>query len=281
MPFATIDGIRTHYQVTGTGPRLLMLAPSAFDSSIQRWSRSFVWKDMRPCETLVNEFQMIAYDRREAGESGGRQELLDWSLYARHAIGLLDHLEIERACLLGSSMGGAVALKVAALFPKRCSALLLHWPVGGYRWMLKMRGIFDTHIAFVKTAGLQGVVERAKKSRAFFNDPECGPWSAAIANDKAFAAAFVRQDTSRYLALVEASRDNLFHDTMPSGATGEELLNINVPTFIMSGDDPAHSHSAAQGLRELMPKATLSPVMPPQQDPRSVGQWIRESVGGR
>jgi hypothetical protein len=46
----------------------------------------------------------------------------------------------------------------------------------------------------------------------------------------------------------------------------------------MSGDDASHATSAAHALRELMPRATLSPLMPPQQSPQAVGQWIRESV---
>ena len=46
----------------------------------------------------------------------------------------------------------------------------------------------------------------------------------------------------------------------------------------MSGDDASHAASAAVALRELMPKATQSPLMPPQQNAAVVGQWIRESV---
>ena len=40
MPYATLDGIKTNYQVTGSGTPLLMLAPGGFDSSIMRWSAS-------------------------------------------------------------------------------------------------------------------------------------------------------------------------------------------------------------------------------------------------
>ena len=74
------------------------------------------------------------------------------------------------------------------------------------------------------------------------------------------------------------SRLNLFNDTMPSGATGDELTAMKIPSHIMSGDDPSHATSAAHTLRELMPMATLSPLMPPQQTPQAVGQWIRESA---
>ena len=144
--------------------------------------------------------------------------------------------------------------------------------------MLMARGIFDKHIAFFKAQGLESVRERAKKSKVFFYDPECGPWSAAIANDDAFADAFGRQDLSRYLALVETSRDSLFHNTMPSGVSGDQLMAINIPTFIMSGTDAAHPLSTSHTLAELIPKAKLSSILPLQQNAQSVGQWIRESA---
>lgn len=86
MPFADIDGIRTQYEVAGERPPLLMLAPAGFDSSLSRWRLNGVWKEMQPLDTLQKDFMMIAYDRREAGDSGGRIEPLTWECYARHCI---------------------------------------------------------------------------------------------------------------------------------------------------------------------------------------------------
>lgn len=277
MPFANIDGIRTQYEVMGEGPPLLMLAPAGFDSSISRWRLNGVWKDMQPLDTLQKDFTMIAYDRREAGESSGRIEPLTWDLYARHAVALLDHLKFDQALMVGGCMGVSAALAIGAYAPQRVRALLLHWPVGGYRWMLKARSNFDKHLAFVREHGLVGVAARARQSGLFWNDPEAGPWSAAIKHDAAFAAQYVRQDVDGYCALVAQSRDNLFSDTMPSGATGEQLLAMNLPSFIMAGDDASHSTSAAHALRELMPNARLSPLMPPAQNAATVAAWLREA----
>jgi pimeloyl-ACP methyl ester carboxylesterase len=63
MPYATLDGIKTNYQVTGSGMPLLMLAPGGFDSSIMRWSASGAWQELLPLNALVDQFQVIAYDR--------------------------------------------------------------------------------------------------------------------------------------------------------------------------------------------------------------------------
>ena len=278
MPHTTIDGLKINYVVQGDGPPLIMLSPGGFDSLIEGWSTRGVWKDMRPLDTLAKDFTMIAYDRREAGKSGGRVEPHSWRMWAAEAVGLLDHLKIDRAWVIGGCMGVSVAVAMAAHFPARCMGLLLHWPVGGFRWRAKGHLNFDRHIAFARANGLAAVAERAKKSPAFWADPEAGPWAAVLSQDETFAAKYVKQDIEQYLAILAYSRDTLFDDTMPSGATGEQLMAIKTPSFIMSGDDASHSTSAAHALRELIPGSVLSPLMPPQQNAASVSAWIRDSV---
>jgi len=279
MPYATLDGLRIHYEVAGSGPPLLMLAPGGFDAAIERWRMNGVWAELRPLETLQKEFQIIAYDRREIGLSDARVEPLSWEMYAREAVGLLDHLKIDRAYALGGCIGCALALALGARFPERFHAFLMHWPVGGYRWMHKGLDAFNGHIEFVRQQGLAAAAERGKQEKTFWRgDPSAGPWAWTLSRDAAFAAGFVRQDPEAYLRVVERSRDNLFNDTMPSGASGEQIVNIKVPAFIMSGDDPAHSHSSAVTLRELLPDVVLSPHLPPQQNAETVGRWIRDSV---
>jgi pimeloyl-ACP methyl ester carboxylesterase len=275
--FAEIDGIRTQYEVVGKGIPLLMLAPAGFDASMSRWRLTGAWKAVQPLDTLAGEFQMITYDRREAGESGGRIEPLTWENYARHAKALLDHLGIESAVVLGGCMGCSVAVAFADLFPEACAGLLLHWPVGGYRWYKNTHGKFASHIAYARVRGLQGVAEKAAQSKVFWGDAEAGPWSAVIASDADFRAHFVAQDLEAYLRIVTASADLLFPDTMPSGLPGAQLLEIETPTFIMPGDDASHSLSCAHALRELIPGAQFSSLNLPQQDSAAIRQWVRDS----
>ena len=172
MPFANIEGIKTHYEVRGDGPPLLLLAPVGFDDPISRRWADRVWRGFRPLDALVPDFRLIVYDRRETGRSGGLIEPLTWARFAQHAKGLLDHLEIEDAFLLGGCMGCSVALAVGAHFPERCRALLLHWPVGGFQWLNRGRANCDRHIAFAREHGLQGVAERSRQSGFFWSDPE-------------------------------------------------------------------------------------------------------------
>ncbi|MDH5536491.1 MAG: alpha/beta hydrolase, partial [Betaproteobacteria bacterium] len=179
MPFATINGIKIHQQIQGSGPALLMFAPGGFGSTMSRWTaaggkREF--QEMDGLATLSKHFTTIAYDRREAGLSGGRVEPLDWDLYVLEAKALLDLTGAKRAILLGSCMGVGLALAFAVRHPEACIGLYLHWPVGGYRWMVKGRTFFARHIEFVRKSGFEAVVKRAPEKGSFWDDPEIGPW---------------------------------------------------------------------------------------------------------
>jgi pimeloyl-ACP methyl ester carboxylesterase len=270
MPVEVIDGLKVNYRVQGSGPHLLMLAPGGFDSTIARWTARGVWQEMDAINALARHFTVVAYDRREAGISGGRVEPLTWDLFARQGKALLDHLGVRDAYLLGGCMGVSVALAMAVKYPGACRGLLLHWPVGGYRWMLKGRDCFDRHIAFVREHGLAAVAARAPAGRNFWLDPEAGPWASPLASDAEFAADYGRHDVARYLEIVAAGRDAMFADTMPSGATGAALMRIGTPAVILPGADASHATSAAWALKELMPSAELWDVLPPHQNADNV-----------
>jgi pimeloyl-ACP methyl ester carboxylesterase len=277
MPFATIEGIRIHYAIQGSGPHLLMFAPGGWRSVMSRWTAAGgkeAFGEMDGLATLSRGFTTIAYDRRECGLSGGRVEPLGWDLYVKEARALLDLAGAKQAYVLGSCMGASLALAFAARHPQACRGLLLHWPVGGYLWMKKGSDFFRRHVDFVRAHGLAAVVARAPQGGNFWLDPEIGPWGSAAAVYPEFAAELARQDVARYLEICAQSRDAIFNDTMPSGASGEELMRMQVPALIMSGADTRHTVSAAWALKELMPQSELWDVLPPRQTGRNVLEQI-------
>lgn len=276
MAVAMVDGLEVYYETRGSGAPLLMLAPGGFDATIEKWLATNAWKEINALEKLSSQFQLIVYDRREAGRSGGRVEKLRWDLYARQAKGLLEYLKIDSAFVLGGCMGCSVALAFAVSFPQATRALVLHWPVGGYRWKANSREKFARHAALVRERGLAALVERAREKGSFWQDPESGPWAPCIARDASFAEAFASQDQQRYLGIVEASGRVLFdRDTAP-GAEPEEIMGIKAPALIVPGDDLSHATSAAHYLRECLPNAEFWNVMPPEQRTERVCDRILE-----
>ena len=146
MAFAEINGINIHYEVLGSGTPLLMMAPGGFDSTIEKWRSAGVWPGVRPLETFTDQYTCIAYDRREAGISGGKVERITWTTYAHEALGLLWHLGLERAFIMGACMGCSTAAAFAVTYPEATLGLVLHYPVGGVRWRLNGLSRFQSHV---------------------------------------------------------------------------------------------------------------------------------------
>jgi pimeloyl-ACP methyl ester carboxylesterase len=242
-----------------------MLAPGGFDATIEKWLKASAWTQINALEALSSKHTIVAYDRRESGRSGGRVDRLSWGLYARQGRTLLDHLKIDSAFVMGGCMGCSVALAFATRYPKATRGLILHWPVGGYRWKINGRERLLRHLNFAREKGFQGVIDRARQGKNFWQESEGGPWASVIARDPGFAEVFGSQDLDRYLGIVAASRRILFdRDTAP-GAETEEVMSIKAPSRIIPGDDASHATSAAHYLRECLPKPEFWNVMPPDQ----------------
>ena len=280
MPIATVDGIDTYYETHGSGSPILMCAPGGFDASIDKWRVASAWTGIDAIQALAAEHSVILYDRRECGQSGGRVERLAWANYTRHGKALLDHLKIQSAWIMGGCMGCSVALAFGVHYPKATRGLILHWPVGGYRWKVNGRERFFRHYNFVKENGLKGVIARARGGKSFWQDAKGGPWATVIARDGAFADHFAAQEPERYLGMIVTSGRNLFdRDTAP-GAEPEEVLGVTAPSLIIPGDDPSHATSGAHYLRELLPKADFWNVMPPEQTTQRVCDRVLEFCRG-
>lgn len=271
MPSATIDGIKTNYETLGNGPALLMYSPGGFDASLDKWSTLGVYARIRLLDQLPKKFTCIIFDRRETGKSGGRVEAITWDHYVEQGKGLLDHLGIEAAHLLGGCMGCCPVTAFAVKYPQSVLSMILYWPVGGPRFRIKGHDRFATHLRLVEEEGLAGVVELALKTDVGFGkDPRIGPWAPVIRSDPAFAKAYALLDVEQYKRIVaQIPRTLLDRDTAP-GAAPEDLFGVEVPTLIVPGKDAAHATSAARYLEECLPAAEYWDLLPEQQTVQNV-----------
>jgi len=266
VPFATLDGIRTRYEVIGSGPPLLMYAPGGFDATVEKWSTMGVYARVKLLEHLPKRYSCIAFDRRECGQSGGRVEAVTWPHYAAQGKALLDHLGIKRAHLIGGCMGVSCVIALAARHPQTVASMILWWPVGGVKYRLKGKQRFDEHIAYVKQHGLQAVVDLVRKEgKAFGADPRGGPWASVIRHDAPFAEAYAKRAADQYESIVRRMLDALLdRDTAP-GAEPGELMKLDIPAYIVPGHDDSHATSAARYLEECLPKSQYWDVAPEGQ----------------
>ncbi|MBD3677910.1 MAG: alpha/beta hydrolase [Rhodobacteraceae bacterium] len=253
MPFAEIDGISTRYEVMGDGPPLLMYSPGGFDARIEKWTDLGVYKRIKLLDHLPKHFKCITFDRRENGQSGGRVERITWDHFVRQGAGLLDHLGIEKAHLMGGCMGCCPVAAFGVALPHRTLSMVHYWPVGGANYRISGHQRFARHLAFVEENGLRAVVDLVKShDKNFSADPRGGPWGQPIRNSEEFATAYAALDKAQYLLTVTAMYRGLIdRDTAP-GAEPEDLMRLDIPSLIVPGADGFHATSAARYLQECL-----------------------------
>jgi pimeloyl-ACP methyl ester carboxylesterase len=266
MPFALIDGINTRYEVVGEGEPLLMFSPGGFDATLEKWSSLGVYAKTRPLEHLAKKYRCIIFDRRETGQSGGRVERVTWADFVAQGRGLLDHLGIDRAHLMGGCMGCCPVMAFAVAHPERTLSMVLYWPVGGAKYRISGHQRFAEHLTYVHQHGLQAVADLvARDGKPFGGDPRGGPWASVLKHDAAFIAAYLGQNLDHYKLIVAGmARTLLDRDTAP-GAEPEDLLRLNIPTLVVPGRDASHATSAARYLEECIPGAEYWDVAPAEQ----------------
>src|ERR1700712_8624 len=234
MPIAIIDGLSTRYDVVGEGPPLLMFSPGGFDATLEKWTTLGVYGKTKMFEPLSRRYRCIVFDRRETGQSGGRIERVTWNHYVAQGKGLLDHLGIAKAHLMGGCMGCAPVVAFGVAHPEATLSMVLYWPIGGAKYRISGQTRFAQHLAFVQQEGLASVVALAKSSgKSFGEDPRGGPWAAVIRSDAAFADAYAQHDVEQYQLVASGMVRGLFdRDTAP-GAESEDLLGLKIPALVV------------------------------------------------
>src|SRR5690606_21466069 len=137
---------------------------------------------------LLDDYTCMVFHRRDTGLSSGRVEALTCADYAHHAKGMLDHLGIESAHIMGGCMGCTIATAFGVAYPEATRSLVLFWPVGGARYRINGHLRFAQHLAFVHQNGMKAVVDLAQQEgKAFGKDARVGPWVSVLQTDAEFA----------------------------------------------------------------------------------------------
>jgi len=118
------NGVKIHYREWGTGTPVVLLHGFALNAS--RWEAAGV-----PGKLAAAGYRALVLDCRGHGLSGKPHDPNAYGAeMGRDVIRLLDHLGIEKAHVVGYSMGGFVAGKARELHPER----LLSFVIGGSGW---------------------------------------------------------------------------------------------------------------------------------------------------
>ncbi len=110
------DGVKLAYQIDGPadGDWIILLNSLATDMRLFDHETSYLGKTHR----------VLRYDTRGHGQSDASAPPYGFPRLMSDVVGLIDHLEIERADMLGVSLGGMTALAVAIAHPNRVKRLI-------------------------------------------------------------------------------------------------------------------------------------------------------------
>jgi pimeloyl-ACP methyl ester carboxylesterase len=144
MSTFTVPGAQIYYEVSGSGP-LLVLIPGA----------SGTGESFRPlAHHLISHYQVVTYDRR-----GFSRSTLDGPQNYAHRLAtdaddvqrLLEYLTNQPATVFGSSSGALVALEVLSRFPERVQTVVAHEPPAvkllpdAATWLAFFDGVYETY----------------------------------------------------------------------------------------------------------------------------------------
>ena len=128
MPYAIVNNIRMHFEVSGKGDPVLLIndlsAPAA------SWALQ--------AKALAPRFMVVTFDNRGVGETDLPGEpMYSIGQLADDAAAILRHLKISRAHVVGASMGGAIGMELALRQPRLVRSLTLActWVEGDARFL--------------------------------------------------------------------------------------------------------------------------------------------------
>jgi pimeloyl-ACP methyl ester carboxylesterase len=118
MPTVKVNDIDIYYEIHGSGEPLVLIGGLANDITDYAGHSDIV-------ALLSERCKVIAFDNRGVGRTGKPDIPYSIPMMAEDTVGLLDALGIERAHIVGISMGGRIALALALAHPDRVGKLVL------------------------------------------------------------------------------------------------------------------------------------------------------------
>jgi pimeloyl-ACP methyl ester carboxylesterase len=230
-----VDAYRVHYVEAGSGPAILMLHGFGGTTASYREMISRLARDHR---CIAVDLKGFGYSERDATTG------LSHTDQVAMLVSLLDRLGVDRAVVIGHSMGGAVAQRFGATHPERVEALVLAATVPADRRMgrsaIRVAGAFRPVLTL-----LEGFAARALL-RSSFHDP----------------SLLTPELRDMYLrpAHIRGSRDGLMKMIADSAERDEpvDLSRLTMPVLILAAaHDRIGTLAMAQAIRERIPHARL------------------------
>ena len=184
-----------------------------------------MWRDH--IADFANDFQVVSYDLLGHGDSAAPTVPTDLSLYARQLCGLLDHLHIDKAAVVGFSIGGMINRRFALNYADRSSALaILNSP---HDRSDEAQALVESRAAAVRSEGAMATMEAALE-RWFTDD-----YRSSNPDFMSTVRAWRRQvDAQSYAEAAWVLATGVKELTRPTAS-------VNVPTIVITSENDSGS----------------------------------------
>ena len=229
MPKALINEVTIYYEIHGKGFPLILAHGLGGNAG--------EWRYQVP--DLSQGYRLILWDQRGHGqsESPPEQELYGRDLSAQDLLLLMDHLNIPRAYVGGTSLGGGVAAAFTVAHPERVAALLAFDSAGagGIPIPQESRAMRERTIELAETQGMAAMADYILKANPNLavrgGRGQTGPEADALRE------RFLKGDPVGYANTVRSM-------LVEVPIAEDKLAQIEAPTLVLGGgDDPSPSLS--------------------------------------
>jgi pimeloyl-ACP methyl ester carboxylesterase len=280
--FCRVGDIDLCYETFGDPADPAVLLIMGLGTQMLGWQEEF-------CEQLAARgFFVVRYDNRDIGRStvlgeapiptigqilrrDKRAASYTLAEMAADGVGLLDHLGIERAHLVGASMGGMIAQTIAARRPERVLSLCSIMSSTGSRW--RGQPALRTYSKFLKpmSGDRQGYIDQAADLFAWIGSPGFDRDEPALRDllGRMYDRGHDPGSSARQLAAILASGDRT-----------TELRHITAPTVVIHGtNDKLVAPSGGRATARAIPGARLVTITGMGHDlPRGAWPQILDAI---
>jgi pimeloyl-ACP methyl ester carboxylesterase len=245
VPYAQSDGVRLYYEETGTGHPIVFV--HEFGADHREWEAQVRW--------FAREYRCIAFAARGYPPSDVPE---DETLYGQDfAVGdiaaVMRHCGVERAHLVGCSMGSFAALLFAIRNPRMTSTLVLAGVGSGSTRSAAAREEFRRSCAARGEALMREGWDAAhaeetghSPTRIQFKKKDPRGWAEYMARLRTHSGRGSGLTMKRYKGM----RDSIFE-------WEDQLKALQVPTLLAVGDEDAPCLEANLFLKQTLPNAGL------------------------
>ena len=260
-------GVEICYETFGSSANPTLLLIHGLGSQLLLWEEGF-------CSKLAEEgLHVIRYDQRDSGLSSEMQEEYELLDMASDAAELLEYLTVEKAHIVGMSLGGMVAQIFAAEFPKKIISLTsMASNTGKAGFGIPQGKALDALLA-------PAPIDPKEQALKDLSDRRI--WASTDWHDDEYCLKIFERYAERTNKPNEA-KDRQMKAMNVSGNREEALMKIRAPTLVLHGSaDTLVDPSGGQRTAEVIPKAEFVMIegwghdLPPGSWPKITNEIIK------